>query len=92
MSIKEIVIHTYSCRCDLPECPGKGKPWIATKGVPKRCRYCKRLAWNGKGREVRKNALPIKYDDMTDEERREYNRKKKTESRARIKKEAGDDD
>lgn len=76
MSAKKITIHAYKCRCELPDCIGGGKAWTS-HGMekPRSCRWCKRRTWNGEDRRRR--------PAMTEDERRAYNRKKQTESRAR---------
>ena len=82
MSAKRINIKAWECRCERPQCPGKGKPWISKgKELPKYCVFCKTIRWNGQpDRRVRAKK-------MTDKQRREYNRLKQQQSRARRKQE-----
>ena len=56
MSAEKIKSTRYRCRCELPDCPGKGEPWLS-KGnrVPERCNWCLRRTWNGT--DKRKNTL-----------------------------------
>ena len=76
MSAKQITLQAWKCRCNLPDCPGKGKPWISRgKQPPARCRWCKRLTWNHADRRLKPK--------MTREELRAYNREKQMESRQR---------
>lgn len=53
MAAKKIKVERYHCTCELPDCVGKGKPWV-TRGenLPTRCRWCKRHTWNGVDRRV----------------------------------------
>lgn len=80
MSVVRITIKALRCTCDLPECPGKGKSWIAEGSTPPRkCNWCRRVTWNGQPDRRQK---PKK----TEAQVREYNRKKQQESRKRKKK------
>ncbi len=46
--IKKVTRVCYRCVCDLPDCPGKGRPWFSQdEEIPKRCSWCKRYTWNG---------------------------------------------
>ncbi len=48
MSVQKITQVRYQCRCDLPDCPGQGRPWISKDDhIPERCNYCGRRTWNG---------------------------------------------
>jgi hypothetical protein len=56
MSANKINITRYRCVCDLPDCPGKGKPWISKDNtIPERCTYCGRRTWNSP--DKRKNVF-----------------------------------
>ena len=80
MSAKKITIHAYRCKCELPDCPGNGKPWTSHGNKPPRaCRWCKRITWNREDRRLKPK--------MTEAQRRTYNREKQAESRERKKKE-----
>ena len=49
MSIEKITSTRYRCRCELPDCPGNGKPWLSEDSkIPERCRWCRRRTWNPK--------------------------------------------
>jgi len=46
---EKILLTFYRCTCELPDCPGKGKPW-ETRVEPKHgshCKWCHRTSWNG---------------------------------------------
>lgn len=78
MSVKRITIHAYRCKCELPDCPGGGKPWTSHgKKIPRACRWCKRITWNRPDRRLK---------PKTEDQRRAYNRKMQAASRARRKK------
>ena len=82
MSAKRITIKTWECVCELPDCPGGGASWVSRDGkLPKRCRWCKRLTWNGPDKRLRKTKK------MTQAQLRAYNRQKQAESRERRRKE-----
>lgn len=54
MAVKKIHPPRYECTCDLPDCCGKGEPWITrADSLPARCRWCKRHTWNGVDRRHR---------------------------------------
>ena len=54
MSVEKVTKTVNRCVCQLPDCPGKGKPWLSkTERVPDRCAYCLRRTWNGT--DLRKN-------------------------------------
>jgi hypothetical protein len=54
MSATKITLSRYECRCELPDCPGKGLSWISKDPIiPERCAFCGRRTWNG--RDKRKN-------------------------------------
>lgn len=56
MSVKKINKVVLQCTCDLPDCVGKGVPWIAKSDrVPPRCKWCGRYTWNG---EDKRRKLP----------------------------------
>jgi hypothetical protein len=56
MSAEKITSTRYRCKCELKDCPGKGKPWVSKDAaIPERCAYCGRRTWNGT--DQRKNAL-----------------------------------
>ena len=49
MSATKISLTRYECRCELPDCPGKGQPWVSRDaGIPERCTWCGRRTWNGR--------------------------------------------
>jgi len=51
MSIRKTTKTVYECICELPDCPGKGEPWISQdERIPKRCRWCGHYSWNGQDR------------------------------------------
>lgn len=60
---EKILLTFYRCTCELPGCPGKGKPWD-TRVEPKHgshCKWCHRTSWNGVDRrrkEWRQPSLP----------------------------------
>lgn len=85
MSAKQITIRVWKCRCNLPDCPGDGKPWISrSKKPPRACSWCKRITWNRPDRRVKEKTIA----DMTPDELREYNRTIQAESRKRKKQSA----
>ena len=48
MSVEKITQTRYRCKCELPDCKGKGKPWTSYGNLPpERCRWCGRRTWNG---------------------------------------------
>lgn len=59
MSVVESTEKILICRCDLPDCPGAGQPWISRPEKPgedpqkpRRCRWCKRHTWDGEDRRT----------------------------------------
>jgi len=81
MSIQEIAATLYRCRCELADCPGRGRSWDALN-IPERCRWCGRWTWNGRKRKGRPARLPTPLRQMTADERRAYNRKAVARHRA----------
>jgi len=78
MSVELITETKLRCRCELPNCSGAGKPWIARSAEPpKHCLWCRSILWNGQPDGRRKG--------MTEDQRREYERRKQAESRSRKK-------
>ena len=56
MSVERITVTRYRCTCELPDCAGKGQPWISNDHmIPERCAHCGRRTWNGK--DKRKNVF-----------------------------------
>lgn len=48
MSAEKITETVYRCKCELKDCPGKGKPWTSDNDkIPRQCRWCFRRTWNG---------------------------------------------
>ena len=84
--IQEISTKHLRCTCEIPDCPSKGKPWISLgMDIPKRCPSCGRASWNNwDGKPIRRGPK-LKANRMTADEKKEYNRRKKAESRARLK-------
>lgn len=75
MSIEEIAATLYRCRCELPDCVGKGAPWESLE-ILERCKWCRRRKWNGEARRqpgrLAKLSTPLRQ--MSPEQRRIYNR------------------
>jgi len=48
VSVERITKTVYKCVCELPDCPGRKKPW-ESKGdkIPRACKWCYRRTWNG---------------------------------------------
>ena len=65
MSVEEITQVVYKCICPLPDCPGKGEPWVSRpgKGIPDRCRWCGRYTWNGHDRRTDRKGKKMIYVD-----------------------------
>jgi hypothetical protein len=52
MTTKQLPGNITLCTCNLPNCPGIGKPWTShLDHLPKRCRWCKSPNWNRKPKE-----------------------------------------
>lgn len=76
MSARLVNKRVYKCICELPDCPGKGEPWLSKEArIPPRCKHCHRFTWNGVDKRIPDNPQP--------DEIREYNRQKQAEARAR---------
>ncbi len=57
MSVRKIRKTVNECRCELPDCPSKGAPWISKdEKIPERCRTCLRYTWNNVDRRKKKPA------------------------------------
>ena len=77
MSATLVNKKVYKCICELPDCPGDGKPWLSRdQRIPPRCTHCHRFTWNGTDRRV--------PDNPQDGDIRAYNRKKQAEFRAKL--------
>jgi hypothetical protein len=56
-SVEKVTKTRYRCVCELPDCLGQGQPWFSKdEKIPARCRWCKRISWNGRQDLRRKNA------------------------------------
>jgi hypothetical protein len=84
--IQEISTKHLRCTCEIPDCPSKGKPWTSLgMDIPKRCPSCGRFSWNNwDGKPIKRGPKPS-LKPKTADEIKEYNRLKKSESRARLK-------
>ncbi len=48
MSAEKVTTTRYRCKCELKDCPGKGKSWLSQDAaIPERCTFCGRRTWNG---------------------------------------------
>lgn len=70
--IQRVQLWVWEVRCERPQCPSKGVPWIALK-EPIICRYCRSREWNGKKqprpkREGVKLPKPKRVRELPDEE------------------------
>ena len=76
MSVKETTKKVWRCICELPDCIGKGKPWLSKDDkIPKRCSWCKKHGWNGEDNRT-KDGVSLNIIDP-DKKRRERRRKQK---------------